>query len=99
MNELTMALDELENAASGGGMPFSYRMASSQLPHVIDVLRLQGGDMARIASLIEALAQDRSESRPYIPHTPVPDSGYTIPEGRGDISTRTGGNGVMSGSF
>jgi len=97
MNELTMALDELESVVAQGGTGFSYRNARPQLTHVTETLRANGGDLARLAFLIEELTM-RTSSSVGEPSIPVrPGGSMTAPSCRGDVATTTAGNGVMSG--
>ena len=97
MNELTMALDELESVVAQGGTGFSYRNARPELIHVTETLRANGGDFARLAFLIEELTVRNTGYTGDAGSVLRPGGNVTTPSCRSDVTTMTAGNGVMSG--
>lgn len=102
MNELTMVLDELDSLSTGEAGSSSQRMRNWELPtdcvhRLISALRSQGGDMGRVASVIETMANHSA-----VDHAPpryaCPSGSVRTPGDRKDMRTLTAGNGVMSGT-
>ena len=104
MNELTTLLDELESeatTASRGAYPQvrPRHLPTSTINKLVAAMREQGGDMGRLASIIEDLLAEREEEDllPKSPYSSMPKGNVTVPDGKRDLCTRTAGNGVMTG--
>lgn len=94
MNQLTTVLDELDGRQSEGGDP---NLPPADVQKLITALQSEGGDMARIASLIEILAREHGTVVPLPPFV-RPNGDVRMPGNRRDVRTQTAGNGVMTGT-
>jgi hypothetical protein len=104
MNELTTLLDELESeaATAPSGVYPQVRprhFSSATLHKLVAVMQEQGGEMGRLASVIEGLVAEREEEDllPQTSYNAMPKGNMTAPDGKRDLCTRTAGNGVMTG--
>ncbi|MBC8139385.1 MAG: hypothetical protein H8F28_26205 [Fibrella sp.] len=104
MNELTMALDELDRRPSGDRTGYSPQqdqaknLPPASVQKLVATLHSQGGDMARIASVIEILASSSGPPETNPPRYTSPTGNVRMPGSRSDMRTLTAGNGVMTGT-
>ncbi|MBC7809085.1 MAG: hypothetical protein H7145_23360 [Akkermansiaceae bacterium] len=102
MNELTMVLDELDSRQSGDLTGYPPQEQQQKLPQasvqkLVAALQSQGGEMARIASVIEILASNRLQQDSPLRYT-SPIGNVRMPGNRSDMRTLTAGNGIMTGT-
>lgn len=93
MNELTMVLDELDSHQSDDRLGY---LPQSGVQRLVAALQSEGGDMARVASVIETLATNNPSRETPPPRYACPSGNVLMPGNRNDIRTQTAGNGVMS---